>query len=61
MIESDFEHEQFISDDKNFSVLANQNSIIEKVLMLTRFFKRDSELESDFSSWKSIENDDLND
>ena len=50
MIESDFKHEQFISDDKNFSVLANQNSIIEKVLMLTRFFKRDSELESDFSS-----------
>ena len=50
MIESDFKHEQFILSDENFSALANQNSVIEKVLMLIRFFKRDLKLESDLSS-----------
>ena len=61
MIESDSEHEQSISDSENFFTLANQNLIIEKVLMSTRSFKRDLELKSDLSSWKNIENDDSND
>ena len=50
MIESDFKHEQSISDDENFFTLTNQNSIIKKVLTLIRFFKRDLKLESDLSS-----------
>ena len=50
MIESDFEHEQSISDSENFFALTNQNLIIKKVLMSMKFFKKNSELESDFLS-----------
>ena len=60
MIKSDSEHEQSISGDKNFFALANQNSIIKKILMSMRFFKKNSEFEFNLSSWKSIKNDDLN-
>ena len=60
MIESDFKHEQFILSDENFSALANQNSVIEKILTSMKFSKRDLKLESDFSSWKNIENNDSN-
>ena len=60
MIEFNSEHKQSILSSENFSALANQNLIIEKVLTLIRFFKRNSELESDLSSWKSIKNDDSN-
>ena len=50
MIKFNSEHKQSISDDKNFFALANQNSVIKKVLMSIRSFKRNSELESDLSS-----------
>ena len=61
MIESDSEHEQPISGGEDSSALANQNPVIEKVLTPTRSSKRDSELESDLSSWKGIGDDDSND
>ena len=61
MIKSDSEHEQFILSDKNFFTLTNQNSVIKKVLMSIRFSKRNLKLKFNLSSWKNIENDDLND
>ena len=60
MIEFNFKHEQSILSGENFSALANQNPVIEKVLTSTRSFKRDSELKSDLSSWKNIRNNDSN-
>ena len=60
MIESDSEHKQSISDSKNFSALANQNSVIKKVLTSKKSFKRNSELKSDLSSWNNIINNDSN-
>ena len=60
MIESDSKYKQSISDNKNFSALANQNSIIKKVLISKRFFKRDLKLKFNLSSWNDIKNDDSN-
>ena len=60
MIESDSEHEQSILSDENFFTLANQNLIIEKVLISKKSFKRNLKFKSDLLSWKSIRNDDLN-
>ena len=50
MIKSDSEHEQSISGSENFFTLANQNSVIEKVLTSTRSFKKDLKLEFNLSS-----------
>ena len=50
MIEFNSEHKQSISDDENFSALANQNSVIEKILMSMKSFKRNLKLEFNFSS-----------
>ena len=61
MIKSDFKHEQSILSDENFFTLTNQNPVIKKVLTSIKSFKRNSELESDLSNWKNIEDDDSND
>ncbi len=54
------EHKQSILSDKNCFALINLSSAIEEVSISKRFFKKNSNLESDFSSWKDIMNNDSN-
>ena len=56
----DFKHKQSILSDKNCFALTNSNLIIKKVLMSKRFFKKNSNLKFNFSSWKDIMNNDFN-